>query len=118
MNMPGDVTPLYTVTVFDWAPLLTTWMLRKLPSFGAVYGTTAETCVALTKYAGAGVLLIRTWTPPSVFGKGAEAVTGVAGPRPVPNIVMISPGATCAVTGTKLAPLTTPCGFRTPVVPA
>src|SRR5579883_313284 len=72
------------------------------------YGTIALICVAETYVSGAGTLLKRTLTPPRLVETIPLDVSvrfaGVMGPRLLPKMLTISPGATELV-GCKLAAL-------------
>src|SRR6266478_6597394 len=88
--IPGDVAATGTVMVLDRVPLLSSTMVA-VPPVGMENGTTANTWNSVIKYNGTALPLIRSRTPFKFGGNGGttELLCG----RPVPKMVMNSPGA-------------------------
>src|SRR5260370_12505372 len=87
--IPGAVAATGTVMVFDRVPLLSNTIVAVEPVI--LNGTTANTWKAVIKYNGTALLLINNCTPLRFVGNGGT--TELLRGRPVPKIVMNSPGA-------------------------
>src|SRR5467141_1626702 len=87
--MPGAVAATGMVMVFDRVPLLSSTIVAVGPVI--LNGTTANTWKAVIKYNGTALLLISNCTPVKFVGNGGT--TELLSGRPVPKIVMNSPGA-------------------------
>src|SRR2546429_9757687 len=87
--IPGAVAATGTVMVFDRVPLLSSTIVAIDPVMEN--GTTANTWNSVIKYSGTGWLLISSCTPFKFLGNGGT--TELLNGRPVPEIVVKSPGA-------------------------